>query len=203
MAQRLKRDDRCRLFLKGNVVINAKDLSVLSPQLLSKGADALFKSGDVDDAGKMFQRLMDLHATEFGNAASVGLGSVALARKKPEEALKLFNEVLANNPASLETIEATLGKLQALLETSKLDEAMKLGLQSAEDKSFQGESTARIYLILGNVCEKKAGASAGDEAKAFLDQALGYYQRVRAAYASYPELCAEAARRIVEVKKKL
>ncbi len=203
LAQMLKHEDRADELLGNIALIGLKIPSELSPVMLASCGGLLLKRGNLDGAEVMFKQLRDmLPRTASTDAGLIGLGNVELARKNPEAALAIFEKALSQ-PSSTQFKEATLGKLQALLETDRLDEAMKLGLQSAEDTSFQGESNARIYLILGNVCEKKAGASAGDEAKAFLDQALGFYQRVRAAYASYPELCAEAARRIVEVKKKL
>lgn len=201
LAQWLERDDRCWLFLKGNIVINAKDLSVLSPQLLSKGAEALLKLGDVDDAARMFQRLKDQHGAKFGNVASIGLGNAALARKKPEEALKIFNGVLENQPAPTEITDATIGKLQALVDLNKDDEAMKLAIEVLPNEAFKGESSARVYLMLGGLYEKKAAA--GGDAKEFLQKALGIYQRVLVAYPGSPELSEEAFRRADKVKKKL
>ncbi len=203
MAQLLKRNDRSELFLKDLAQQAVKDPSVLSPQLLSECGNTLLKSGDVDGAGKMFQWLKDHHAAKFGNVASIGLGNVALARKKPEEALKLFNGVLENQPAPPEITGATVGKLQALVDLNKDDEAMRLALEALPNKALKGESTARIYLILGGLYEKKAAAAAGDEAVGFLKQALAAYQRVYVAYQGFPELCKEAHRRAEEVKKKL
>lgn len=201
LAQMLKRNDRSELFLKGIALSNLKDLSVLSPQLLSTCGDILLKSGDVDGAEKMFLFLKDHHAAKFGNVGSIGLGNVALARKKPEEALKFFNGVLENQPAPPEIIDATIGKLQALADLNKDDEAMRLALEAVANRTFKGEPTARVYLLLGGLYEKKAAA--GDEAVGFLKQAHGTYQRVYVAYPGFPELCKEALRRSDEVRKKL
>lgn len=203
LARLLKRNDRSELYLKGIALSNLKDPSVLSPRLLSTSGDTLLKSGDVDGAERMYQWLRDHHAAKFGNVASIGLGNVALARKKPEEALKLFNGVLENQPAPPEITGATVGKLQALVDLNKDDEAMKLALEAVANRTFKGESTARIYLKLGGLYEKKAAAAASEEAAGFLKQAHGIYQRVYVAYQGFPELCAEGYLRAAGVLKKL
>lgn len=203
LAQMLKRGDRSSAFLKDIARQNAKDPSALSPKLLSVSGDTLLKSGDVDGAERMFQWLKDHHAAEFGNVGSIGLGNVALARKKPEDALRLFNEVLANHPAVPESTAATLGKLQALSDLNRIDEAMKLALEAVANRAFKGEPTARIHLLLGGLHEKKAAVSAGDEARDFLMQAHSAYQRVYVAYSGFPDLCAEGYLRAAGVFKKL
>lgn len=203
LAQMLKRGDRSSAFLKDIARQNAKDPSVLSPALLSVSGDTLLKSGDVDGAEKMFQWLKDHHAAKFGNVGSIGLGNVALARKKPEDALRIFDEVLANHPAVPESNAATLGKLQALSELNRIDEAMKLASESLNNRAFKGESTARIHLLLGGLYEKKAAAAAGDEARRFLMLAHATYQRVYVAYLGFPDLCADGYLRAAGVHKKL
>ena len=203
LAQMLKRNDRSELYLKGIALSNVKDPSVLSPQLLSECGNTLLKSGDVDGAERMYQWLRDHFAAGFGNTASVGLWNVALARKKPEEALGIFNDVLDRNPVAGALPGAMIGKLQPLVDLNKDDEAMKLALEAVANRAFKGESTARVYLLLGGLYEKKAAAAAGDEAVGFLKQAHSVYQRVYVAYPGFPELCKEALRRSDEVRKKL
>lgn len=204
MGQMLKRNDRYDRYLKEIAVGNLKDPSALSPLLLSLSGDFLLKTGELDGAEAMFKRLAEHYADSmFSNACPVGLGKLALARKKPGEALRIFDEELAKKPGRANVREVTVGKLQALLDTNQLDEAVKLALDSLEDKTFRGESAARIYLILGEAYEKKAAAVAGEEAKEFLKQALATYERVYIAYKAFPDLCAEAFKRADEVKKKL
>lgn len=204
LAQMLKRNDRSDLYLKGIATTNAKDPSVLSPALLSVCGDILLKTGDLNGAEAMFRRLKDRYAESiFADAGPVGEGYVALARKKPEDALKIFNDALETNPGSSKIKEATFGKLQALFETGKTEDAMKLALESVGDRTFKGEWTAKIYLILGQCYEKNAAAKSGSEAKELLKQAHGTYQRVYVAYQGYPELCAEAYWRAYLVAKEL
>lgn len=197
LAQMLKRNDRSDLYLKGIATTNAKDPSVLSPILLSVCGEILLKTGDLDGAEAMFRRLKDRFAESiFADAGPVGEGYVALARKKPEDALKIFTEALETNPGMSKFKEATLGKVQALLETGKLDDALKLGLESVGDKAFKGEMAAKIYLLVGQIYEKKGGNES-------LKQAYGTYQRVYGAFKAFPDLSAEAYWRAYLTAKEL
>ena len=102
LAQALKRNDRSDLYLKGIATTNAKDPSALSPALLSVCGDILIKNGDLDGAEVMFKRLTDRYKESiFSDAGPVGLGFVALARKQPEEALKIFDDALENNSGTV------------------------------------------------------------------------------------------------------
>ncbi len=141
LAQVLKDTDRSDLYLKGIATTNAKDPSGLSPALLAVCGDILLKNGDLDGAETMFKRLSDRYRDSiFSDAGPVGLGFVALARKQPEEALKIFDEALENNPGMSRFKETTLGKLQVLIELNKLEAAEKLALEIVGDKLFRGES---------------------------------------------------------------
>lgn len=202
LALMLKRKDLCDFHLREIALGNLKDPSALSPSLLSLSGDTLLKAGDLDGAERMFRFMKDHHAAGFGGTAGIGLGKVELARKNPQAALKHFDEVLANHPAPPETTDATIGKLQSLLDLNKNDEVIKLALESVANKAFKGESTARIYLILGLAYEKKAEASEGFVARNFRFNAQDVYQRVATNYTSYPDLRDEALRRLNEANKK-
>ncbi len=194
LARLLKRQDNADRYLKNIATINAKDPSVLSPALLSLSGDILFKSGDLDAAEGMYRRLVDRYKEgNFADAGPVGLGYIALARSKPDEALKIFEEALENNPGTFRFKETTLGKIQALFELGKLEDAKKLALQVAGDKMFRGESAGKAYLLLGQILRKQAKAELAAEAKSeLLKEAHGYYNRVYTAYKSTPDVCAEA-----------
>lgn len=194
LARLLKRQDNADRYLKNIATINAKDPSVLSPALLSLSGDILFKSGDLDAAEGMYRRLVDRYKEgNFADAGPVGLGYIALARSKPDEALKIFEEALENNPGTFRFKETTLGKIQALFELGKLEDAKKLALQVAGDKMFRGESAGKAYLLVGQILRKQAKAELAAEAKSeLLKQAYGHYNRVYTAYKSTPDVCAEA-----------
>jgi predicted Zn-dependent protease len=128
----------------------------------------------------------------FSDAGPVGLGFVALARKQPAEALKIFEEVLKDNPGTSRFKETTLGKLQALVETEKYEDATNFALQIVGDKTFRGETAGKAYLLLAQVYRKQAAKATAGDALEFQKKAHGTYQRVYVAYQSTPDVCAEA-----------
>lgn len=204
LAQMLKRNDRSDLYLKGIATTNAKDPSGLSPALLAVSGDILLKTGDLDGAEAMFKRLSDRYRESmFSDAGPVGLGFVALARKQPDEALKIFDDALENNPGMSRFKEATLGKLEALVELNKLEPAEKLSLQIVGDKMFRGETAGKAYLLLARVYRKQAANAGGEDASELRKKAHGTYQRVYVAYQSTPDVCAEAYWQAYETAKEL
>ncbi|MFZ9941643.1 MAG: tetratricopeptide repeat protein [Luteolibacter sp.] len=204
LAQLLRRNDRSDLYMKGIATINAKDPMVLSPALLAVSGDILLKSGDDNGAEAMFKHLVERYSdSSFSDAGPVGMGLVALARKKPDEALKIFDDALQNNPGMSRFKEATLGKLQALVELEKYEEATQLALNTVGDKMFRGQSAADAYMLLAKAYRKQATKLAGPEGVELLKKAHGTYQRVYVAYQGFPEVCAEAYWQAYETAQKL
>jgi tetratricopeptide (TPR) repeat protein len=194
LAQLLKRADRSDLYLKGIATLNAKDPSVLSPALLSVSGDILLKLGMLDEAETMFRRLVERYKDGmFADAGPVGLGYIAMARKEPADALKIFETALDTNPGMSRFKETTLGKLEALAALGQFEPAEKLALEIIGDKMFRGESAGKAYLILARIYRTQADKAAGEDAKTeLLKKAHGTYQRVYIAYQSVPDVCAEA-----------
>ncbi len=193
LAQMLKRVDLSDFYMKGITTTNAKDPSVLSAVLLAVSGDILLKSGDLDGAEKMFRRLSDRYKESmYSDAGPCGLGYVALGRKKPEEALRIFESILENNADKPRLKEATLGMLQALVELDKLKPATDLAHGMVGNKMFRGETAAKAYMQLGLIFRKQAVTAVGEEARLFLTKAHEVYQRVYVAYQGFPEICAEA-----------
>jgi tetratricopeptide (TPR) repeat protein len=204
LAELVRRNDRSELYLKGIATTNARDPSGLSPALLSVAGDILLKSGDLEGAESMFKRLSDrFRESMFSDAGPVGMGYVALARDQPEEALRIFDDALENNPGMSRFKETMIGKLEALAELGRHEPAVKLALQIVGDKTFRGESAAKAYLILADVYRKQSASKSGAEATDLLKQAHGTYQRVYVAYQGFPELCAEAYWQAHETAKQL
>ncbi len=205
LAELLRRRDRSDLYLKGIATINAKDPTVLSPALLSVSGDILLKLGQLDEAEAMFRRLADRYKDGlYADAGPVGLGSIALARKQPEEALKIFEDALENNPGMSRFKETTLGLVEALAAVGRLEDAEKRALQIVGDKMFRGESAAKAYLLLGSITRQQAQkAATPDEKLELLKKAHGYYQRVYVAYQSIPEVCAEGYWQAYETAKEM
>jgi ribosomal protein L35AE/L33A len=120
---------------------------------------------------------------------------VALARNKPEEALKIFDNALVNIPGMSRFKETTLGKLQALVALDKLEEAEKLAQEIVTDKTFRGETAAKAYLLQGRIYRLQAAKAVKINAAVGKDlyaKAHGTYIRVFVAYRSVPDVCAEA-----------
>ncbi|MEO5914719.1 MAG: tetratricopeptide repeat protein [Luteolibacter sp.] len=194
LAELLKRRDRSELYLKGIATVNAKTPAVLSPALLAVSGDILLKLGQLDDAEAMFRRLVDRYKEGlYADAGPVGLGYIALARKQPDEALKIFENALANNPGMSRFKETTLGKVEALIALGRLDDAEKMALEIVGDKMFRGEPAGKAYLLIGQVYRKKAEKETGVDARLELfKRAMANYQRLRAAYKGTPEIYAKA-----------
>jgi tetratricopeptide (TPR) repeat protein len=194
LAMLVRRGDRADVHLKGIAIINAKDPSVLSPSLLAASGDILLKEGLLDEAEGMYKRLIDRHKDGmFSDAGPVGLGNVALARKQPEEALRIFEDALEQNPGMSRFKEANLGKLNSMLALDQLEKAKVFALSIVGDKSFRGETAGKVYVILGKIYREQSKKAATAEAKMdLLATALATYKRVTSAYKSSPEVCAEA-----------
>jgi TolA-binding protein len=207
LAQLLKRSDRADLYLKGIATSNAKDPSVLSPQLLVVSGDILLKNGDLDGAEAMFKRLADRYAESmYSDAGPVGLGYIALARKKPDEALKIFDNALTNIPGMSRFKEATLGKLQALVELDKLEPAEKLAAEVISDKTFRGETAGKANLFLGDIYLKQAAKSATvspSVSQDLLKKAHGTFIRVFLTYKGFPDVAAQGIWQASETAKQL
>lgn len=204
LAQLLRRNDKSDTWLKGIATSNARDPSGLSPVLLATSGDILLKNGDLEGAQSMFMRLSNRYSeSTFSDAGPVGMGYVALARKKPEEALRIFDDVLEKNPGTSRYKETTLGKLEALVALGKFDDGSKLALEIVGDKMFRGESAAKAYLLLGQAYRGLSAKAKGEEATELLKKAHGTYQRVYVAYQAFPDICAEAYMQAYEAAKQL
>lgn len=205
LAELLRRRDKSDLYMKGIATINAKDPAVLSPALLAASGDILLKLGQLDEAEGMFRRLSDRYKDGlYADAGPVGLGYIALAKKKPDEALKIFEDSLENNPGMSRFKETTLGKMEALIDVGRPEDAEKLGLQIVGDKMFRGEPAAKAMLLLGQVYRKQAEKAAGVDAKIeLLKKAYAQYQRVYVSYQAVPEVCAEAYYQAYETAKEM
>jgi tetratricopeptide (TPR) repeat protein len=205
LAQLLRRSEKSDNYLKGIATINAANPAVLPPALLAVSGDILLKLGDLEGAEAMFNRLIDRFKDgAFADAGPVGLGFVALKKKQPEEALKIFENAIEVNPGQARFKEATLGKLEALIALGKLDDAMKLALDTVGDRVFRGEPAGKGMLLMARIYrEQAAKANKVDDKLELLKHAHGVYQKVYVAYQSYPEVCAEAYWQAIETLKEL
>lgn len=151
----------------------------LSALLLANSGDVALDRGEVDKAEAFYMELMtSFPKSDLLEYAYYGLGCVALARNKPEEAIYWYDGAVNQASAEAKLADITYNKGMALLLLGKLDEAKKIFEQVAATKEWRGELTAKSLLALGDLEEKK-GNTAG---------AIQYYQRVFVAYQRYPNV---------------
>jgi len=188
--------------LATNKEIQAADLS---PTLLAVCADILMKSGDLDRAEEMFRRLADRYKeSPFSDAGPVGLGQIALLRKQPEEALKIFKEALENNAGTSRLKEATLGKLEAMYELGQIKEVEELADKIIKDRAFKGgPAVPKAYIIWADATRKKAVNQPPAESIETLKIAYARYERVWRAYQRETDLFARSLWGSYEVAKDL
>jgi TolA-binding protein len=202
---RLMRDPKAAETLMTNVA-NDENVPVeaLSPALLTECADILLKNGNLDRAEMMFRRLADKYQqSTYSDAGPVGMGQVALLRKEPQKALEIFDNAITNLPGMSRLKEAMFGKLEALRDLEKFDEAEELALKIVGDRSFRGRTIPKAYMVLAEVLRKKADKQDVKTSMATLKSAHAYYQRVYLTYRKEADLCAESYFRAYETAKQL
>jgi hypothetical protein len=181
LLNRSEHAERSDLLLKGIATHFATDPSALSPTLLSACGDSLLNQGNLDGADAMYKRLdVNYKESMFADAGPYGLGLVALARKQPDAALRIF--------------ETTLGKLQALIDLGEFDTARTQADEIAGDKMYRGEAIAKALLLKAwSYRAEAAKAGVGSDAgKELLAKAHAVYQHIYAAYQSLSRVGAEA-----------
>ena len=203
LLYRTSRTEASDRLLKGIATNYAAEPAMLSPTLLSVCGDILLEDGNLDGAEAMYKRLNDSYKDSlFSDAGPLGLANVALARKKPEDALKLFDDILVNNKGTSKFRETTLGKLQALIDLGKFEDGRALAKNIVGDKMFHGEMAGKAYLMMADSYRVEAEqAAAGADPNALLRQALGAYDLMCISYQSIPEICAEAYWQAAETAK--
>lgn len=176
----------------------------LSPMLLSVSGEILLKSGQLDEAEGMFQRIVDRYQeSPFADAGPVGMGQVFIAKKEYDKALEQFNFAVEESQGSSRFREANIGRVEALAKLGKLDEAEKQAIELLGDRSFRGEPAGQLYLLTGDIFRTRAASKGGSEKEEQLKKANGYYQNAYARFKAYPEIAAEGLLRSAEVLKEL
>ncbi|KAB2641964.1 MAG: tetratricopeptide repeat protein [Verrucomicrobia bacterium] len=199
------RTDHSDLLLKGIATNYSSEPAVLSPTLLSVCGDILLLDGKLDAAQAMYQRLNDRYKDSlFSDAGPLGLGNVALARKQPDAALKIFEDTLVNNKGTSRYCETTIGKLRALIDLGQFAEARKLAELVVSDKTYRGEMAGKAYLMMADSYRIEAARpEAVTERDELMRKAYNTYQRMYVVYQSLPDICAEAYWQASETAKAL
>jgi len=205
LLERTSRTDRSDLLLKTVAINFASTPAVLSPTLLSACGDILLQEGNLDAAEAMYLHLKDSYKnSSFSDAGPLGLGNVALARKQPKEAIRIFDDSLVNNTGTSRFRETTLGKLQALIDLGQYEDARTLAQQIIDDKAFHGEMAGKAYLMFAGIYRVEAArAPDGTDTDELRRKAYATYQRIYIAYQNLPGICAEAYWQASETAKEL
>jgi len=123
--------------------------------------DLLMALGQYAQAREYYERVGKAPWPEYKLRASVAMGRILLAEKKPAEAMKFFQHVLDTRSDAEQArtlrMAATLGKARCLTETGEQQEAIKLcEAVIAKADPEETDLLGRAYLALG-LALKKAG----------------------------------------------
>ena len=123
---------------------------------------------DLPAARKSFERALELEPTDFASAAS--LARLDLADKKPDDARKRFEGVLAKDPKNMRALLA-LAELRAQTGGTTDEVATLIGKAVSADPTSVVPRLALINFYLRSKEPKKAVASAQDALAAMPDRA--------------------------------
>jgi TolA-binding protein len=150
----------------------------LSAQLLADCGEIALGKGQLDKAEAFYNELMtSFPKSDLLEYAYDGMGWLALARDKPQDALNWFNEAIDKIGAEAKLGHITYGKGLALLALGRTDEAKGIFEQVVGNKELRGEVTPLALISLGDIEEKKGNTAAATQ----------FYQRVFVAYQRYPD----------------
>ncbi len=182
--------DQARSERSLGAIANTANPNDLGPILLSMVGQYLFEKAEYDKAGPLYERLRDAFPdSPFSDAAPIGLGKIALARKEYEEAVKQF-DIAINRAASDDTLkQATFGKGQALRMMKRREEAKKLFEEVVAAKNWRGLEKAGSLFELGEI-----ESEGGDKGAAH-----AYFQRVYLSHGAYPQYAIKAYLRAADM----
>lgn len=175
-----------------NAIANNSSPDDLGPILLSMIGQYLLDKGELDKAVPLYTRLKAAFPeSPFSDAAPVGLGRIALAKKDYEEALTQFDFALTRSVGGSMLKEATFGKALALKGLKRNQDAKKLFEEIVSSKEWRGAEKAGSLFELGEIA-----AEGGDKGAA-----NSYFQRVYLSHGAYPEYAAKAYLRSADMLK--
>jgi TolA-binding protein len=187
LARMMRDPDRQKHFYDLIAKNNPEDLG---PILLSMLGQYLYDNNALDQAIPFFTRLRDAYPnSSFSDAAPVGLGRIALAKKDYIGALKEFEYAINRSSGFSMLKEATFGKALALRGQGKTDEAKKLFEEIVASKEWRGIEKAGSLFELGEIA-----AASGDRGVA-----NAYFQRVYLSHGAFPEYAAKSYIRSAEM----
>ncbi|MEO6871150.1 MAG: tetratricopeptide repeat protein [Chthoniobacterales bacterium] len=147
----------------------------LSPQLLGVAGDYLAAHGNLDQAERFYERLLNTYPkSQMIDYAYNGLGEIAYQKKDYKKALSFFDDGLNKIAAAQRLKDITVGRAKTLLALGNLDEAQKAFEQVASVREWRGESTAFAVYSLGEIAAKRGKWA---EANAFFQRVYVGYQK--------------------------
>lgn len=173
-----------------NAIASSSKPTDLGPILLSIIGQFLFDDKQLDKAAPLFTRLRDAFPqSSYSDAAPVGLGRIALAKKDYAGAINEFDYALTKSAGGSMMKEATYGKGMALMGLKKYDEAKKVFEEIIGNKEWRGVELAGALLQLGEIA-----AEAGDKGAA-----NSYFQKIYLSQGKFPEFVAKGMIRSAEM----
>ncbi len=155
----------------------------LGPILLSLVGQFLVNDGKPDQAAPLFVHLRDqFRDSAYSDAASVGLGQIALNQKDFAAAVVEYDQALNRSAGNSMLKEAMFGKAQALQGLKKWDDAKKLYEEIVATREWRGAEKAGSVFHLGEIA-----AEQGD-----LGAANAHFQKVYLSYGAFPQYAAKA-----------
>ncbi|MCW1922365.1 tetratricopeptide repeat protein [Luteolibacter arcticus] len=171
-------------------IANTANSVDLGPILLSMVGQYLFDKGEYDKAVPLYERLRDAFPeSSFSDAAPIGLGKIALARKEYDEAVKQFDVAIARAASDDTLKQATFGKGQALRMQKKREEAKKLFEEVVAAKNWRGLEKAGALYELGEI--EAEGTDKG--------AAHAYFQRVYLSHGAFPQFAIKSYLRAADM----
>lgn len=159
------------------------DPAVHNPRLLADCADFERQAGDLATAEKLYRGLRKWHPRAFEKErAYFGLGMIAKAKGKPDEALAQFERFERESLGTPLLGEVLLEKARLLNATGKPKKAKATYEQLLENKLLGSREKAAALYDFGNLL-----AATGDDMKA-----IAYFERLYLVYGKYRELVARA-----------
>ena len=124
----------------------------LSPVLLSIVGQFLLNGKQYDQAAPLFVRLRDAHPQSvFSDAAPVGLGDIAFAKKDYVTAAKEYDNAINKSAGGTMLKEATFGRALSLFNLQQSEEAKKLFEKLLQSKEWGGVKQAGANYYLGEI----------------------------------------------------
>lgn len=166
--------------------------NALPPGILGRLGDHLLAVGRREEAQACYEQIVATYpASIFADFGYAGLGEVALASGRAQDALVHFGDAIDRAGARFKLREATLGRARSLLALDQLDAAQAIFEQIAANREWRGEATAESVWSLGEILMRRGG-------RENLAQAQAHFQRVYLSYRKFTPWVARAYLRSAE-----